>query len=83
MRLLAGIPSPLRATRYHSLVIEEASLPADLEICGRSEIGEIMAIRHRSFDHCPVEGVQFHPEAIKTEHGHDMLRNFLAYGGGP
>jgi len=69
------LPSPLSATRYHSLVIERESLPECLEITAESEDGEIMGVRHRSL---PVEGVQFHPEAILTEHGHAMLRNFLA-----
>src|SRR5512144_1524640 len=68
------LPSPLSATRYHSLVIERASLPACLEVTAESEDGEIMGVRHRTL---PVEGVQFHPEAILTEHGHAMLKNFL------
>ena len=62
------------ATRYHSLVVEEVSLPTDLLVTARSEDGEIMGLRHRSL---PVEGVQFHPEAMLTEHGHKMLQNFL------
>ena len=62
------------ATRYHSLVVERASLPACLEVTAQSEDGEIMGLRHRSL---PVEGVQFHPEALLTEHGHKMLQNFL------
>ncbi|MBK9605111.1 MAG: aminodeoxychorismate/anthranilate synthase component II [Betaproteobacteria bacterium] len=69
-----GLPSPLSATRYHSLVIERASLPECLVVTAESEDGEIMGVRHKSL---PVEGVQFHPEAILTEHGHAMLRNFL------
>ena len=68
------LPSPLSATRYHSLVIERDSLPACLEVTAESEDGEIMGVRHRTL---PVEGVQFHPEAILTEHGHAMLKNFL------
>jgi anthranilate synthase component 2 len=72
--VFAGLPSPFTATRYHSLVVERASLPAELEITAESEDGEIMGLRHRSL---PVEGVQFHPEAMLTEHGHAMLRNFL------
>ena len=72
--VFAGLPSPFTATRYHSLVVERASLPAALEITAESEDGEIMGLRHRSL---PVEGVQFHPEAMLTEHGHAMLRNFL------
>ena len=78
--VLRGIPSPFRATRYHSLVIERESLPAALQAFAWSDDGEIMAVRHRDYPDCPVEGLQFHPEAIKTEHGHQMLRNFLAYG---
>jgi len=69
-----GIPSPLVATRYHSLVIEEAGLPDCLEVSARTEDGVIMGVRHRAL---PVEGVQFHPESILTEHGHAMLKNFL------
>jgi anthranilate synthase component 2 len=72
--VFAGLPSPFTATRYHSLVVERASLPAELEITAESEDGEIMGLRHRGL---PVEGVQFHPEAMLTEHGHAMLRNFL------
>ena len=68
------LPSPFSATRYHSLVIERDSLPACLEVTAESEDGEIMGVRHRSL---AVEGVQFHPEAILTEHGHAMLKNFL------
>ncbi len=74
--VFAGLPSPLTVTRYHSLVIESSSLPAELEVSARSDDGEIMGVRHRAL---PVEGVQFHPEAILTEHGHALLRNFL-YG---
>ena len=69
-----GLPSPFNATRYHSLAIERASCPADLEITAWTEDGEIMGVRHRSL---AVEGVQFHPESILTEHGHALLRNFL------
>ena len=69
-----GLPSPLSATRYHSLVIERATLPDCLAVTAESEDGEIMGVRHKTL---PVEGVQFHPEAILTEHGHAMLRNFL------
>jgi anthranilate synthase/aminodeoxychorismate synthase-like glutamine amidotransferase len=67
------------ATRYHSLVVERESLPACLEISAESEDGEIMGLRHRS---APLEGVQFHPEALLTEHGHRMLQNFIE-GRGP
>jgi anthranilate synthase component 2 len=69
-----GVPSPLTVTRYHSLAIERATLPPDLEVSATSEDGEIMGVRHRTL---AVEGVQFHPEAILTEHGHALLRNFL------
>lgn len=69
-----GLPQGFRATRYHSLVIERDSLPECLEITAWTADGEIMGVRHKSL---PIEGVQFHPESIKTEHGHDMLRNFL------
>lgn len=72
--LFNGVPSPFRATRYHSLVAEPGSLPADLEVTARSDDGVIMAIRHRRL---PVAGVQFHPEAVLTEHGHRLLQNFL------
>jgi anthranilate synthase component II len=69
-----GIPSPFNATRYHSLAIERASLPEVLDVTATADDGEIMAIRHREL---PVEGVQFHPEAILTEHGRKVLENFL------
>jgi len=72
--VFAGIPNDFIATRYHSLVIERESLPADLEITAESEDGEIMGVRHRRY---AVEGVQFHPEALLTEHGHKLLENFL------
>jgi anthranilate synthase component 2 len=75
-----GLPSPVRATRYHSLVVERATLPAVLEITAWTEDGTIMGLRHR--DH-PVEGVQFHPESIASEHGHAMLRRFLARTAAP
>ncbi|MDA8328427.1 MAG: aminodeoxychorismate/anthranilate synthase component II [Betaproteobacteria bacterium] len=73
--VFANLPNPLRATRYHSLVIERASLPDCLEITAWTEDGEIMGVRHKTL---AVEGVQFHPESILTEHGHAMLANFLA-----
>jgi para-aminobenzoate synthetase component 2 len=73
--VFSGLPDPLRVTRYHSLIVAEKDLPADLEITARSEEGEIMALQHA---HHPVVGVQFHPEAVLTEHGHALLRNFLA-----
>ncbi len=69
-----GLPEPFRATRYHSLVIERGTLPECLEVTAWTEDGEIMGVRHRSL---PVEGVQFHPESILTEHGHELLKNFL------
>jgi anthranilate synthase component II len=80
--VFAGLPDPFQATRYHSLVIEWASLPAELDVTAwtQTEDGapdEIMGVRHRSL---PVQGVQFHPESILTEHGHAMLRNFLDHG---
>jgi len=78
--VFAGLPDPFEATRYHSLVVEQASLPDCLEVTawtetGSGEIDEIMGLRHKTL---PVEGVQFHPESILTQHGHDLLRNFLA-----
>jgi anthranilate synthase component II len=69
-----GLSSPLAATRYHSLAIERESLPACLEVSATADDGEIMGVRHREW---PVEGVQFHPEAILTEQGHALLSNFL------
>ena len=69
-----GLPGEFTATRYHSLAIERASLPDCLEITAESEDGEIMGVRHRQF---ALEGVQFHPESILTEHGHALLKNFL------
>jgi anthranilate synthase component 2 len=68
------LPAGFVATRYHSLVIENESIPECLEVTARSEDGEIMGVRHRQLG---VEGVQFHPEAILTEHGHQLLKNFL------
>jgi anthranilate synthase/aminodeoxychorismate synthase-like glutamine amidotransferase len=72
--VFAGLPSPFRATRYHSLIVARESLPAELEITAWTAEGEIMGLRHRSL---PIEGVQFHPESFLTEHGHAMLRSFL------
>lgn len=72
-----NLPEPFQATRYHSLVIERASLPECLEITAWTDDGEIMGVRHKTL---AVEGVQFHPESILTEHGHDLLRNFLKAG---
>jgi len=81
--VFAGLPSPFEATRYHSLVVEKESLPDCLEITAwtldeQGGFDEIMGLRHRTL---PAEGVQFHPESILTEHGHDLLRNFLAAAG--
>jgi anthranilate synthase component 2 len=70
-----GLPTPYDATRYHSLAIDPQSCPAELEVTAWTEDGEIMGVRHRSL---PIEGVQFHPESILTEHGHALLRNFLS-----
>jgi anthranilate synthase component 2 len=72
--VFAGIPSPFRAIRYHSLLIERETLPDCLEITAWTEDGEIMGVRHKTL---PIEGVQFHPESILTEHGHELLRHFL------
>ncbi|RJQ25299.1 MAG: aminodeoxychorismate/anthranilate synthase component II [Peptococcaceae bacterium] len=74
-----NLPVPFTATRYHSLIVERESLPDCLEISAWTEEGEIMGLRHREL---MVEGVQFHPESILTEHGHALLRNFLSKGGG-
>ncbi|MBI4666159.1 MAG: aminodeoxychorismate/anthranilate synthase component II [Nitrospinae bacterium] len=71
-----GLPNPFRATRYHSLVADEATLPDIFEITSRSEDGEIMGIRHKT---APTEGVQFHPESIMTDHGKELLANFLKF----
>ena len=72
--VFAGLPSPLNATRYHSLVVARDTLPACLEVTAWLDDGTIMGLRHRSL---PIEGVQFHPESIASEHGHAMLRQFL------
>ena len=69
-----GLPNPYRVTRYHSLVVERESLPSCFEVTAWTSDGEIMGLRHKEL---PIEGVQFHPESILTEHGHDLLKNFL------
>ncbi|HRI19155.1 MAG TPA: aminodeoxychorismate/anthranilate synthase component II [Burkholderiaceae bacterium] len=75
----AGLPGEFTVIRYHSLAIERDSMPASLEVTSTSEDGEIMGVRHRELagTATPLEGVQFHPESILTEHGHAMLKNFL------
>ena len=72
--VFAGLPSPFEATRYHSLIVERESLPDSLEVTAWLEDGTIMGLKHREL---PIEGVQFHPESIASEHGHRMLRTFL------
>jgi anthranilate synthase component 2 len=72
--VFAGLPSPFRATRYHSLAVARESLPDALEITAEAEDGTVMGLRHRAL---PIEGVQFHPESIASEHGHALLRGFL------
>lgn len=72
--VFANIPNPFRATRYHSLIVKEETLPAELEITARTEDGLIMGLRHKTMN---IHGVQFHPESILTEHGKPLLRNFL------
>ena len=72
--VFAGLPSPFEATRYHSLVVRESDLPACLEVNARTPDGAIMGLRHREL---PIHGVQFHPESIATQHGHQLLANFL------
>jgi para-aminobenzoate synthetase component II len=78
--VLAGLPSPFTATRYHSLAVIEATLPPELEVTGRTDSGVVMALRHRAL---PIEGVQFHPESVLTEGGHRLLANWLATCGDP
>jgi anthranilate synthase component 2 len=75
----AGLPAHFSVVRYHSLAIERASLPAALDVTSTASDGEIMGVRHRALagSRTPLEGVQFHPESILTEHGHAMLKNFL------
>jgi para-aminobenzoate synthetase component 2 len=73
--VFAGLPDPFSATRYHSLVVERASLPDDLEVTAWTDDGTVMGLRHRDL---PVTGVQFHPESILTAEGHRLLANWLA-----
>jgi para-aminobenzoate synthetase component II len=72
--VLAGVPSPFVATRYHSLAVNEADLPAEIEVTGRTPSGVVMALRHRTL---PIDGVQFHPESVLTQGGHRMVANWL------
>ena len=72
--VFAGLDSPLAATRYHSLIVERESLPSSFEVTATTGDGMIMGMRHREFD---IEGVQFHPESVLTQHGHDLVKNFL------
>ena len=72
--VLAGLPSPFTATRYHSLAVESSTFPAELEVTGRTPSGIVMALRHRDL---PIEGVQFHPESVLTEGGHQLLATWL------
>jgi para-aminobenzoate synthetase component 2 len=78
--VLAGLPDPFIATRYHSLAVVEATLPPEIEVTGRTASGVVMALRHRGL---PIEGVQFHPESVLTQGGHIMLANWLATCGYP
>ncbi|HEX4700125.1 MAG TPA: aminodeoxychorismate/anthranilate synthase component II [Actinomycetes bacterium] len=78
--VLAGLPSPFTATRYHSLAVREDTLPDELEVTGRTESGVVMAIRHRDL---PLDGVQFHPESVLTEGGHQLLATWLVACGDP
>jgi anthranilate synthase/aminodeoxychorismate synthase-like glutamine amidotransferase len=78
--VFAGLPNPFEATRYHSLLIERASVPDCLDVTAETTDGEIMAVRHKTL---PVEGVQFHPESFLTTAGKDLLANFIAKGGRP
>ena len=78
--VMKNLPTPFTATRYHSLAVEGDTVPAELEITGSTESGVVMSLRHRTL---PIEGVQFHPESVLTEHGHKMLGNWLAQCGDP
>ena len=72
--IFQGIPSPMHVARYHSLAVDENTLPEDFQVLARTEDGEIMAMKHKTF---PVLGIQFHPESIFTDHGKKMIENFL------
>ncbi len=76
--IFAGLPNPFTATRYHSLAVDRATLPDELEVTAWTDDGEIMGFQHKTR---PIHGVQFHPESIATEGGHDLLANFLALAG--
>ncbi len=76
--LFAGVPSPFTAVRYHSLLVKRETLPDCLEISAETDQGEIMGLRHKEY---PIEGVQFHPESIATDHGMEILRNFVLHVG--
>ncbi len=78
--VLAGLPDPFTATRYHSLTVLEPTIPDELEVTGRTESGVVMALRHREL---PIHGVQFHPESVLTQGGHRMLANWLTVCGAP
>jgi para-aminobenzoate synthetase component 2 len=78
--VLAGLPDPFTATRYHSLAVDPSTVPDELEVTGATESGVIMALRHREL---AIEGVQFHPESVLTEGGHRMLANWLVVCGDP
>ena len=73
--VLAGLPSPFTATRYHSLTVDESTLPPEIAVTARTASGVVMALRHRTL---PIDGVQFHPESVLTEQGRELLGNFLA-----
>jgi anthranilate synthase/aminodeoxychorismate synthase-like glutamine amidotransferase len=78
--LFAGLPSPFRAARYHSLVVEDGSVPPELRVTARADDGEIMAVQHATWQ---VHGLQFHPESVLTEHGYRLIHQFLALGADP
>ena len=76
--VFSGLPTPFEATRYHSLIVEKSTLPADLEATAETSDGLIMGLQHKTL---PIHGVQFHPESIASQHGHQLLRNFLTLAG--